>query len=160
MSEVWIPVIVLLIPIVAIIGGLSIAALRMMSQHRLLELAQRERIAMIERGADPAKLPPPPDLMAMGWGGGEILRPFPEFSRRRAQNLTIGGIILFFLGVAIGVFLYYVTGKEGGPALVGLIPAALGIALLISARIVAADAEKAGPAAGSGPGTGPGTPHP
>ncbi len=155
MSDVWVPILVLLIPIVAIIGGISIAALRMMSQHRLLELAQRERIAMIERGADPAKLPPPPDLAAMGWGGGEILRPFPEYSRRRAQNLTIGGIILLFVGVATGVFLYYVTDRNGGVSLLGLIPAALGLALLISARIVAADAAKSAPGArqGSGPAT-------
>jgi hypothetical protein len=128
------------IPLIAIAGGITMAILRMASQHRLMELAQRERIALIEKGADPAKLPPPAEVN-MGWSAGDLVnRPFAEISRRRAQNMTIGGIILLFLGIGIGIFIYFVAGDEGRPALIGLIPASLGLALLVSARIVARDA--------------------
>jgi hypothetical protein len=67
--------------------------------------------------------------------------------------MTIGGLILLFLGIGLGIFIYFVAGDEGRPALVGLIPASLGLALLLSARIVRNDA-------GNGrPGPGPDAPR-
>ena len=56
------------IPIVAIIGGITVAIVRTIGQQRLAELAHRERIAALERGVDPSKLPPAPVL---------VLPPFP-----------------------------------------------------------------------------------
>ena len=44
----------LLIPIVAIIGGIAVAIVGMMNRARLRELEIKERIAMIERGMVPA----------------------------------------------------------------------------------------------------------
>lgn len=46
------------IPIIAIIGGITLAIIRTTGQQRLAELERRERIAAIERGVDPSKLPP------------------------------------------------------------------------------------------------------
>lgn len=46
------------IAIVAIVGGFTLAIVRVMARARLEELACRERIAAIQRGADPHKLPP------------------------------------------------------------------------------------------------------
>jgi hypothetical protein len=44
----------MLIPIVAILGGIAIVIVSMMNKSRLRELEIRERIAMIERGMVPA----------------------------------------------------------------------------------------------------------
>jgi hypothetical protein len=44
----------MLIPIVAILGGVAIVIVSMMNKSRLRELEIRERIAMIERGMVPA----------------------------------------------------------------------------------------------------------
>lgn len=48
---------VMSIPIVAMIGGLTLAIIKIIGRQRLEELARRERIAAIERGMDPSKLP-------------------------------------------------------------------------------------------------------
>ena len=52
-----IPFVLFAIPIITIIGGIAIGIIRAIGEQRLLELAQRERIAAIERGLDPTKLP-------------------------------------------------------------------------------------------------------
>ena len=59
MDSDWIvPLFALAIPIVAITGGIVVAVVRALGRQRMIELAQRERIAAIERGVDPSKLPP------------------------------------------------------------------------------------------------------
>jgi len=127
------PVLVFSIPIIAIIGGITAGIVKTVSRHRIIELAQRERIAMIERGLDPSKLPPLPV--------GEITEDAPLLSpadaaRRRSQGLMIGGLITLAVGLSLGVMLYYVAGEEPGVWSVGLIPLAVGAALLISAYLV------------------------
>ena len=57
--EKLIPILIIAIPIMAIAGGIVVGVVRMIGQQRLLELAQRERIAAIERGIDPGKIPTP-----------------------------------------------------------------------------------------------------
>ena len=52
-----IAVLVFAIPVVAVIGGITAGIMKTRGQQRLIELAQRERIAAIEKGIDPAKLP-------------------------------------------------------------------------------------------------------
>lgn len=107
------------IPIVAIIGGISIAIAAIVSATRLREARIRERIAMIEKG-----LVPPPEVdpagfdRAMnrhersGYGG-------PARGLRRTGILVVGvGLALMFLisvaggtvreGVGVGGFLVIV----------------------------------------------------
>ena len=126
------PVLVFSIPILAIAGGITAGIVKTMSRHRIIELAQRERIAMIERGLDPSKLPPLPI--------SEIAEDSPMLSasdaaRRRSQGLMIGGLVTLAVGISLGVMLYYVA-DEPGVWSVGLIPVAIGVALLISAYLV------------------------
>ena len=48
---------VMSIPIVALIGALTVAIIKMVGRQRLEELASRERIAAIERGVSPTHQP-------------------------------------------------------------------------------------------------------
>lgn len=126
------PILVFSIPIIAIVGGITAGIVKTISRHRIIELAQRERIAMIERGLDPSKLPPLPV--------NEINEDTPLLSpadaaRRRAQGLMIGGLVTLAVGLSLGVMLYYIAGEPGVWS-VGLIPIAIGVALLLSAMLV------------------------
>lgn len=116
------------IPIVAIIGGITVAVVRTIGQQRIAELAHRERIAALERGVDPSKLPPPPVIdYGQGYGTYNPLR--------RHHSLMIGGIVCTMIGISIAVFLRIMETEKNAWA-VGLIPIGVGIALLLSAALV------------------------
>jgi len=127
-----VPVLIFSIPIFAIIGGITAGIVRMANQQRLIELAQKERIAAIERGIDPAKLPSFP---AMAQEMGSIAFSPYESAKRRSQGLMIGGLVLVFGGIAIIAFLMIIQENDRVWA-VGLIPLFVGAALLPSAFIV------------------------
>ena len=131
--DTFVPFLIFSIPIIAIVGGITVAVVRTIGRQRLVELAQQERIAAIQRGIDPSKLTPLPmdddDMSLMAMSG-------PERDRRRAQGLMIGGIITLAAGLGIGTFLSLVERSENVWA-VGIIPGAIGLALLVSAWIVA-----------------------
>ena len=132
--EAFLPFMVFSIPIIAIVGGITVAIVKSIGRQRLIELAQQERIAAIQRGVDVSKLPPLPsaalddDDLAMGV-------PLAERDRRRAQGLLIGGIVTLFAGAGIMGFLSVVE-NDGNAWAVGIIPASVGLALLLSAWIV------------------------
>ena len=97
-------VLVFAIPIVSIIGGIVTGVVRTLGKQRLIELAQRERIAAIERGIEPSKLPPLPvftDNDEAGYG--------PDFLRRtqrnRHQGLLIGGIVTLAVGTSLAIMI-------------------------------------------------------
>jgi len=117
------------IPIIAIVGAMTVAILRVTGQQRLAELERRERIAAIERGVDPSKLPPmsSPDSYSNGNGVGS--------RTRRAHGLMIGGLVLLAVGTSMMVFLWSVEPNKSVWAL-GLMPFLIGIALLISAKVI------------------------
>jgi len=131
----FLPFLVFSIPIIAIVGGITAGIIRTLGQQRLIELAQRERIAAIERGIDPAKLPPMP-LGGAGDDLGSIYLSGHEYAKRRSQGLMIGGIVTLAVGVSLAVFLNVINDGERGIWAVGLIPAAVGLALLLSAWLV------------------------
>jgi len=124
------------IPIVAIIGGIGAGIVKIISQNRVIELAQRERIAAIERGLDPSKLPPPPVVA----GGDDIASLYlspRQFALRRAQGLLIGGIITLAAGVGLGLMLALLADMEDKNVwAVGLIPAFIGLALMFCSAVV------------------------
>lgn len=124
------------IPIVAIVGGISAGIVKIISQNRVIELAQRERIAAIERGIDPSKLPPPPVVGATDDVAGLYLSP-RQFALRRAQGLLIGGIITLSVGVGLGLMLSFLADMEDKNVwAVGLIPGCIGLALMFSSAVV------------------------
>jgi hypothetical protein len=134
-AESFLPFMIFSIPIVAIVGGITVAVVKAIGRQRLVELAQQERIAALQRGVDISKLPALPNLALddedlLGLSG-------PERDRRRAQGLMIGGVITLFAGVGIMSFLL-ILGPDGDKAVwaVGIIPGSVGLALLLSAWIV------------------------
>src|SRR5258705_13997263 len=98
-GESFIGVFAMGVPIIAIIGGITVAVVRTLGQQRMAELAHRERIAALERGVDISKLPPPP-VIDYGPAYGTYN---PE---RRYHGLLIGGIVCTTVGIAIGIFLH------------------------------------------------------
>jgi hypothetical protein len=105
----------LLIPILMIVLGVAVAVVAIVASHRekqkRVELRHRERIAAIERGIE---LAPDPD---------------PEGEVKKSSSLKSG-----LSGLLIGVVLYFALDRvaDEDVALFGLIPAAFGIAGLIS----------------------------
>jgi uncharacterized protein DUF6249 len=124
----FISIFAMAIPIVAIVGGITVAVVRTIGQQRIAELAHRERIAALERGVDPSKLPPPP-VIDYGHAYGTY-NPM-----RRYHGLMIGGIVCTLAGIGIAVFLGVLETEKNAWS-VGLIPVAVGIALLLSAAVI------------------------
>jgi len=118
-----------MIPIVAIIGGITVAIIRILGAQRLAELERRERIAMIERGLDPAKIPPSANPYSyengQGWGTRS----------RRAHGLLIGGLVVVAVGISMMIGLG-VTESHGASWTLGTMPFLVGLALLISAKVI------------------------
>ncbi|HEX7677089.1 MAG TPA: DUF6249 domain-containing protein [Thermoanaerobaculia bacterium] len=116
-------------PCVAIIGGIVAGILKTRGQQRLIELAQRERIAAIEKGLDISQLTLPAPY-ATGLSESQA-------ALRKAQGLMIGGLMTLALGLGLSLMLLLMApgnGHEGWP--VGLVPMLMGIALLIAARLI------------------------
>ena len=105
----------LFIPILGIVFGVGVAIVSIVTGHRervkRAELRHRERIAALEKGID---LPPEPEVDA---------------PNKRAGSLKSG-----LMGLFIGIVLYFALRQVAGDdvALFGLIPAAIGVANLIS----------------------------
>ena len=105
----------LLIPIFGIVLGIAVAIVAIVASHRekvsRAEFRHRERIAALEKGIE---LPPDP--------------PEPEIDRK------IGSLKNGVMGVLIGVVLYFAIREvaDASVALFGLIPAAIGVANLVS----------------------------
>ena len=124
------------IPIVAIIGGITAGIVRMITQNRVIEMAQRERMAAIERGLDPSKLPPIPVMRGSEDVASLYLSP-RQFAARRAQGLLIGGLVTLAAGVGLALMLYFLPeGEDKAAWAVGLIPGCVGIALILSSIVV------------------------
>lgn len=109
----------IMIPITAIVFGLSIPIVHMIADYRkrrrLIELHHAERMAAIERGMEV----PPLSL--------EILGSTP---RRRPSSSLLPGLIWLFVGMGIVLSFGPLT-HEKGVEMVGLIPAGVGLAYLI-----------------------------
>jgi hypothetical protein len=120
-------------PCLAIIGGIAAAILKTRGQQRLMDLAQRERIAAIERGLDLAQLPPYPAAAVSPRAA----------ALRRAQGLTIGGVLSLAIGIGLSLTMLLLPehdGREAWP--IGFVPVCVGLALLICARVVRRGADE------------------
>lgn len=128
-----VPLMIFSVPVVAIVGGITMGIVKTMSQSRVIENAQRERIAAIQAGIDPAKLPPIPNLDMEGMH--EAARNPDAAMSRRTNGLMVGGIVTLFAGIGLALFLW-IEDTGGSSWSVGIIPAFVGLALLISAFLV------------------------
>ena len=133
LQETILPIMIFSIPIVAIVGGITMGIVRTMTQARLIENAQRERIAAIQAGIDPTKLPPIPnaDVESQVQAARD-----PELAQRRRTNgLLVGGIVTFFTGIGLSCF-FSLMDVGGNAWAIGIIPASIGLALLLAAVLV------------------------
>jgi hypothetical protein len=130
----------LLIPLVAIIGGITAGIIKSHHRQKLLELAQRERIAAIERGVDPKEIAPPslPPEVLTRFG-----KDFSEVRQlRRSQLLMIWGLISAGFGAALSIMLVVLEDvQEPGQWAGGMMFVLIGLALVISSRVVRPDPE-------------------
>lgn len=141
---VLVPIFAMAIPVVAIVGGITAGIVRMVLKARIVELAQRERIAAIERGIDPSQLAPLSAALDGDDRSAIFLSP-RQAVLARARGLMVGGIITLSVGVGLGVMLG-VLAHDSDPNVwaVGAIPAFIGLALLLSSVLVRRGADEAG----------------
>jgi hypothetical protein len=143
-AEDFLPFLVFAIPIVAIVGGITASIVKTVTDSKIMENAQRERQAAIQRGTDHDKLPP---LPAMSPSSTDLLAGFNPIAAQhhRAQGLLIAGVITLFAGIGIGAFLYFIVDSDNDRVwAVGIIPVFIGLALLLSSAIVWPKGDKAG----------------
>jgi hypothetical protein len=124
------------IPIVAILAGIGVAIVGMLTAHRQRlqrnELRHRERLAAIDKGFE---LPPdPPDAEPKAGDDARFLR---------------HGLVLLAIGVTVTAAMIQIPDKDL-PWLFGFIPGAIGIAYLVYFAIRARLAAR-----GTPPGPGP-----
>ena len=132
--EFVVPLLIFSLPIIAIVGGIVAGIMKQTGRQRLVELAQQERIAAIQRGIDPSQLPPLP-LDVLG-DAGSLLSSYRS-DLKRAQGFLIAGVIILFTGIGLSSFLLILDDtREDRVWAVGLIPMLVGVALLISARLL------------------------
>ncbi len=134
-EDVFVPFLVFAVPIIAVAGGILAGIIKTISRHHLMEVAVRERMALLARGVDPARIP------SLSAGAAHGLFPalsFTDLSRFRAQGLFIGGLVTLLGGIAFGVFLGLTESWESREWTLALVPVAIGIALLVSGLIVRA----------------------
>lgn len=123
-----VPILGIMVPIVAIVFGIGVVMLRLYFDFRrrreLYQLYHAERMAAIEKGIE---LPPlPTDFFR-----DTRVREAAAVRHRRT------GLLLLFIGVAVGAALWGTGERDAWWALV---PAAWGLALLISSGFESKDA--------------------
>jgi hypothetical protein len=125
-----------------LLGGLSIGGgimtniVRGRQRQNIAEMIQRERIALIERGTEPDKLPSMQShpLWSTIENGAVTER---QLAARRRQNLVVAGMLFTFFGAALGILLGRLAGSNVWT--VGLLPGSIGLALLVSSTFVKAE---------------------
>jgi hypothetical protein len=120
----------MVIPIIAIVGGVTKGILKTNARNRMVELAHRERLAALERGIDPEKLPALDPAVEE-----EASLTFEQKQLRTSHGLLITGLSLSLGGFAFAGFLAGVAPRETVWPL-GFVLAAVGIALLIGSFVV------------------------
>jgi DMSO reductase anchor subunit len=122
------------IPIVAIAGGIMVAIFRTHAQQRVAEWAMKERIAAIEKGIDPATLPPLPKV-----GDPEEAASRALSQRQRAlelsQGLFIAGAITCFSGLGLAVLFVLLDVGPRNLWSVGTLAIFVGVGLLVAGGV-------------------------
>lgn len=122
---------VFLIPIVAIIGGITAAIVSTIMRARVRELEIRERIAMIERG-----LVPPPEKDPQGFERAlsryEHVRGAAEWRGGRAARYRSVGITLMGIGFGLMVMISFAGGAVDEGIGVGGFIVLIGLAFFVN----------------------------
>jgi len=127
-DDVFVPFLLFAIPVVAVAGGILAGVIRTLSAHRLMEAAVRERMALIARGVDPARIPGGD----RGWG----LPTSSDADRLRAEGLLVWGFALLAGGGAWAAVAWWSDVFDELNRPLGVLAAAIGLALLVSGLII------------------------
>jgi hypothetical protein len=114
-----------MIPIVAIVGGLAVAAINAISRGRVRELEIRERIAMIERG-----MVPPPETDPSGFERQMYAVDRVQHGHARSRFRT-GGIIVMSVGFGLMTLIASAGAPSQGIGVGGFL-VILGLGLLVN----------------------------
>jgi hypothetical protein len=131
-EDVFVPFLVFAVPIVAIAGGILAGIIKTVSSHRLMEAVVRERMALIARGVDLDKLP----ATVSGALAGASLLSMRDLTRLRAQGLLVAGFVTLAGGASFAAVSYALDSWDGGDWGVGVVAAAIGLALILSGLLI------------------------
>jgi hypothetical protein len=118
---------VLIVLLVFIFGGVVLMMTAMNNRRRLIEIAHRERVAMIERG-----LVPSPELDPAGFEAGAGL----DRRRGTGERYRSAGVIMIGVGLGLMVLLAFAAGVPQIALGVGGAWAVLGAASLLNYFLV------------------------
>jgi len=133
-----------MIPIAAIIGGITLAIINSVNRTRIRELEIRERIAMIERGMVPSP-EADPNGFERKMHSVEVMQ-----HRHAGSKFRSGGIMVMTVGFALMTMLYFVGAGEDVALGIGGFLVILGLGLLVNGAFHTPSAPPPSP-----PGTGP-----
>lgn len=117
---------VLMTLVIFVLGGVALMIVAMNNRRRLMEIAYRERVAMIERGLVPA-----PELDPAGFEAGAGLGP-RRTGAAPGERYRTAGVLMIGLGLGLMVLLTFAAGVPDIGIGVGGAWAVLGAALLLN----------------------------
>jgi len=122
----FIPLMIFMIPVIAMLGGFVYLIMRTVLRNRVRELEIRERIAMIERGLVPAPETDPRGFeRAMAQHHTVVMRKAPSRSRS-------AGIVFMGTGAALMFLIGFAGGEPGAAIGVGGAIIIVGVAFLVN----------------------------
>jgi len=121
----FIPLMVLVLFVIVVLGGVGIVIAGMKHRAKILEMAHRERLAMIERGLTP---PPErdPEVFDHAWHIRESTA---------ARRMRSAGVLVMGSGVALGLLISLPGGEPEIGVGVGGAITALGVAFVVNAQL-------------------------
>jgi len=121
----FIPLMVLVLFVIVVLGGVGIVIAGMKHRAKILEMAHRERLAMIERGLTP---PPErdPEVFDHAWHIRESTA---------ARRMRSAGVMMIGAGVALGLLIALPGGEAEIGVGVGGAVTALGAAFVVNAQL-------------------------
>jgi hypothetical protein len=131
-EDLFVPFLVFAIPCVAIAGGILAGIIRTISKHRLMETVVRERMALIAKGVDPARIP----VSAWTLVGGAYLLSMRDATRLRAQGLLVAGFVTLAGGASMALVGGMLNSWDPGEWGLGFVAASIGLALILSGAII------------------------
>src|SRR5947207_6012829 len=119
----------IMIPIVAIIGGISVAIVNSIGRARVRELEIRERIAMIEKGMVPS-----PEADPNGFERRMHAMDRMQHRNVAAPRFRAGGIMVVSIGFGLMTLLWFVGAPRQGIGVGGFL-VIIGLGLLVNAVV-------------------------
>ena len=114
-----------------IAGGVFVVVSALKYRAKILEMAHRERLAMIERGLKPV--------------GGPLTSFSPNRPKARASRMMSGGIVVVGLGLAMATVIGFASREPGIAVGIGGAIAILGAAFIVTAYVTHQEPKPAEP---------------